>query len=44
MQEEIKFPVPGNKEWTEEDDKLFIQMHPIIGNKWRELSNVMHKK
>ena len=34
----------GNKDWTEEDDKMFILMHPVIGNKWRELSNVMNKK
>lgn len=36
MQEVIK--VTGNKGWNIEDDNLFIQMHPMIGNKWRELS------
>ena len=42
MQEGIK--LTGNKGWTEDDDHLFIQMHPLIGNKWRELSQVMLKK
>jgi hypothetical protein len=36
MQEAVR--VTGNKGWSEEDDSLFIQMHPLIGNKWRELS------
>lgn len=34
----------GNKAWTQVDDEEFIKLHPLVGNKWRELSALMKNK
>ena len=41
----VNAPVYGcGKQWTAQDDLDFIRLHPIVGNKWRDLSQLMNRK